>query len=61
LGFASFRALRIAERLAAYERLTPREAMRVLQQLAGELRGEAVEEEVLWLAADAFADVWSPR
>jgi hypothetical protein len=47
--------------LAAHERLTPREGMRALQQLAGELGGEVVEEEVLWLPADAFEDVWSPR
>jgi hypothetical protein len=60
-GFVPFRALCVAERLATYRRLTPREAMRALQQLAGELGGEVVEEEVLWLPADAFTDVWSSR
>jgi hypothetical protein len=60
-GFVPFRASCVAGRLAAHERLTPREGMRALQQLAGELGGEVVEEEVLWLPADAFEDVWSPR
>jgi hypothetical protein len=44
-GFVPFRALCVAEGLAAHERLTPCEAMRVLQQLADELGGEVVEEE----------------
>jgi hypothetical protein len=60
-GFVPFRALCVAGRLAAHERLTPREAMRALQQLVGELGGEVVEEEVLWLLADAFGDAWSPQ
>jgi hypothetical protein len=60
-GFVPFRALCVAGRLAVHERLRPREAMRVLQQLAGELGGEVVEEEVLWLPADAFEDVWSSQ
>jgi hypothetical protein len=60
-GFVPFRALCVAQRLAARERLRPREAMHALQQLAVELGGEVVEEEVLWLPADAFEDVWSSQ
>jgi len=57
-GFVPFRALCVAERLAAHERLTPREAMHVLQRLAVKLGGEVVEEEVLGLPADSFQEVW---
>lgn len=60
-GVVPFRALCVAERLATHGRLSPREAMRALQQLAVELGGEVVEEEVLWLLADAFEDAWSSR
>ena len=58
-GFVPFRALCVADRIAAQQHVTQRFAMRELERLARALDGVVLEEEVLWLPADAFEDVWS--
>jgi hypothetical protein len=57
-GFVPFNAACLATRLAAHWRITPKAAMRELAQLAHELGGEVLEEEVLWLPEDEFESVW---
>ena len=58
-GFLPFRAPCVAERIAAQQHVTQRSAMRELERLARALGGMVLEEEVLWLPADQFEDVWT--
>src|SRR5690348_4727498 len=58
-GFVPFSANCVAARLAAIELISARQAMRQLWGRANELGGEVVEDEVLWLPADRFEELWN--
>ena len=52
-----FNALCVASRVAAIDRVTARQAKRHLWEGENELGGEVVEDEVLWLPAERFAQL----
>ena len=58
-GFVPFRALCVADRIAADKNVAQRFAMRELERLARALGGMVLEDEVVWLPADEFEDVWT--